>query len=143
VHRARLTRTNALLFSIEEGRGVLPLQIPLLGTGLLDLAEELDPERDSALSLGFAHVVLCLVIDFDLATACSPSPPTGFVLPTSLKCSHGHVHDEFDQYHLVHELYDHPCEAELKKMLQYMWSRAPRSTSSSHRRRYLAPCACK
>jgi hypothetical protein len=41
----RDARTNALLFSINEDRGVLPLQLPLLGTGLLDLAEELDPSK--------------------------------------------------------------------------------------------------
>jgi hypothetical protein len=29
------------------------------------------------------------------------------------------VHDEFDQYYLLHEMYGHPCDAELKKMLQH------------------------
>jgi hypothetical protein len=29
------------------------------------------------------------------------------------------VHDEFDEYHLMHELYGHPHDAELKQMLQH------------------------
>jgi hypothetical protein len=103
----RDARTNALLFSINEDRGVLPLRLPLLGTGLLDLAEELDPEREPASSRELAHAFLYLVVDFDLATTCPPSLPTCTALATSRKCSYGQVHDEFDQYHLLHELYGH------------------------------------
>jgi hypothetical protein len=38
----RHTPTNSLLFSSNEPRRVLSRDLPLLGTGLLDLAEELD-----------------------------------------------------------------------------------------------------
>ncbi len=41
------------------------------------------------------------------------------MLATSRKCSHGHVHDEFDYYHLLHQLYRLQCHAELKKMLEH------------------------
>ena len=61
--------------------------------------------------------MLCMVTDFDPVPVCSSSPSTDLVLATSRKCSHGHVHDEFDQHHLLHELYGHPCDAELKRML--------------------------
>jgi hypothetical protein len=40
----RDSRTNDIVFRLPEDRGVLPLQLPASGTGLLDLAEELDHE---------------------------------------------------------------------------------------------------
>jgi hypothetical protein len=88
-------------------------------TGLRDLAEELDSERAPASSLGIAHAFLCLVADFDPATTCPPALHTVTVLATTRKCSHGHVHDEFAQYHLLHEVYGPPCNADLKRMLQH------------------------
>jgi hypothetical protein len=39
-------------------------------------------------------------------------------MASSCKCSHGHVHDAFDPYRLMHELYGHLCNAELKTILQ-------------------------
>jgi hypothetical protein len=113
----RDSQTNEIVFRIHEDRGVSPPQLPVSGAGLLDLAEELDHER-AGFSLGLAHALLCMVTDLHLAPACSSSPPTDLVLATSRKCSHGHVHDEFDQAEEA-ELYGQPCDAELKRILQH------------------------
>jgi hypothetical protein len=69
--------------------------------------------------MGLAHALLWMVTDFDLAPAFSSAPPTDLVPATSRKCSHSHVHNEFDEYHLLHELYGHPCDALLKRMLTH------------------------
>jgi hypothetical protein len=104
----RDSRTNEIIFRLPEDRGVLPVQLPVSGNESLVLAEELAHERaEPAISLGLAHAFLCLVADFDPATPGPPALSTGTVMASSRKCSHGHVHDEFAQYHLMHELYGH------------------------------------